>query len=81
LRGLLPYDVSDMQEQQRRVLGNLRRKHSDIEKYIFLNALHARNHRLFFRTVRDNIEEIMPLIYTPTVGQACKEFAHIYRQA
>jgi malate dehydrogenase (oxaloacetate-decarboxylating)(NADP+) len=43
--------------------------------------LHARNHRLFFRTVRDNIEEIMPLIYTPTVGQACKEFAHIYRQA
>lgn len=81
LRGLLPYDVSDMQEQQRRVLGNLRRKHSDIEKYIFLNALHARNHRLFFRTVRDNIEEIMPLIYTPTVGQACKEFAHIFRQA
>ena len=80
LRGLLPYAVSDMQEQQRRVLGNMRRKANDIEKYIFLNALYERNHRLFFRTIIDHIEEIMPLIYTPTVGEACKEFANIFRQ-
>jgi len=80
LRGLLPHAVSTLPEQQRRVLGNMRRKGNDIEKYIFLNALYERNHRLFFRTVIDNIAEIMPLIYTPTVGEACKEFAHIFRQ-
>ncbi|MDZ7768795.1 MAG: oxaloacetate-decarboxylating malate dehydrogenase [Woeseiaceae bacterium] len=61
--------------------GNIRRKGNDIEKYIFLNALQERNHRLFFRTITDHIEELLPLIYTPTVGQACKEFAHIFRQA
>jgi len=81
LRGLLPYVVSDMVAQKRRVLGNIRRKANDIEKYIFLNALQARNDRLFFRTVIDHIDELLPLIYTPTVGQACKEFAHIFRQA
>ena len=81
LRGLLPYDVSDIETQKRRVLANMRRKGNDIEKYIFLNALRERNRRLFHRTVIDNIEEIMPLIYTPTVGEACKEFAHIFRQS
>ena len=81
LRGLLPYDVSNMEIQKKRVLANMRRKANDIEKYIFLNALRERNYRLFHRIVIDNIEEIMPLIYTPTVGEACKEFAHIFRQA
>lgn len=80
LRGLLPYSATDMPRQQDRVLENLRRKAYDIEKYIFLVALQERNERLFYRTVIDNIEEIMPLIYTPTVGQACKEFAHIFRK-
>lgn len=79
LRGLLPYKVADIDTQQKRVLGNLRRKSSDIEKYIFLNSLHERNQRLFYRTMIDHIDEIMPLVYTPTVGEACKEFAHIYR--
>ena len=81
LRGLLPHDVSDMESQKQRVLGNIRRKAHDIEKYIFLNALQERNHRLFFRTITDHIEELLPLIYTPTVGEACREFAHIFRQA
>ena len=80
LRGLLPHDVADMESQKRRVLGNIRRKGNDIEKYIFLNALQERNHRLFFRTIIDHVDELLPLIYTPTVGQACKEFAHIFRQ-
>lgn len=79
LRGLLPYKIADIQTQQKRVLGNLRRKNSDIEKYIFLNSLLERNQRLFYRTMIDHIDEIMPLVYTPTVGEACKEFAHIYR--
>jgi len=81
LRGLLPYDVSNLEIQKKRVLANMRRKANDIEKYIFLNALRERNYRLFHRIVIDNIDEILPLIYTPTVGQACKEFAHIFRQA
>ena len=79
LRGLLPYSAGDMATQHKRVLENLRRKAYDIEKYIFLVALQERNERLYYRTVIDNIEEIMPLIYTPTVGQACREFSHIFR--
>jgi len=79
LRGLLPYHVCSPEIHQARVLANMRRKSFDIEKYIFLNALQDRNEKLFYRTVIDNIEEIMPLIYTPTVGEACKEFANIFR--
>ena len=81
LRGLLPYNVNGQATHQNRALGNLRRKAYDIEKYIFLSSLQDRNEKLFYRLVMDNIEEIMPLIYTPTVGQACKEFAHIYRRS
>lgn len=80
LQGLLPYGVGTQNKQMARVLENLRRKSNDIEKFIFLASLHERNERLFYRTVVDNIQEIMPLIYTPTVGQACKEFGHIFRR-
>lgn len=79
LRGLLPHVTSSLDGQINRVLENMRRKAFDIERYIFLSALQDRNERLFYRTVIDHIEEVMPLIYTPTVGQACKEFAHIFR--
>src|SRR5690606_18876828 len=79
LRGLLPYAVSTQEEQMQRTMNHIRRKESNIEKYIFLSALQERNERLFYRTVIDHIEEVMPLIYTPTVGQACKEFSHIFR--
>ena len=79
LRGLLPACVCDQETQKKRVMENLRRKAYDIERYIFLIALQERNERLFYRTVIDHIEELMPLLYTPTVGQACKEFAHIFR--
>ncbi len=80
LRGLLPYDVASIDKQIDRVLGSVRSKSTAIEKYIFLNALLERNQRLFYRTLIDHIEEIMPLVYTPTVGEACKEFAHIFRK-
>lgn len=80
LRGLVPYNVADLETQKRRVLENMRRKEHDIERYIFLTALQERNQTLFYRTVIDHIEEVMPLIYTPTVGQACREFAHIFRK-
>lgn len=81
LRGLLPHAVSTQDVQISRVLENLRRKESNIERYIFLTALQDRNERLFYRTVIEHIDEIMPLIYTPTVGEACSQFAHIFRQA
>ena len=77
LRGLLPPRVGSLELQLERCLKNLRRYQNDIEKYVFLSALQARTERLFYRLVIDNIEEVMPLIYTPTVGQACKEYAHI----
>ncbi|MEM7216462.1 MAG: NAD-dependent malic enzyme [Pseudomonadota bacterium] len=80
LEGLLPYAVTDLESQKKRALENMRRKSYDIERYVFLTALQDRNETLFYRTLIDNIEEIMPLVYTPTVGQACKEFAHIFRR-
>ena len=72
LRGLLPAHVLSLEEQAARVLTNLRRLPNDLEKYVALNALHDRNETLFFRVVCDNIDEIQPLIYTPTVGLACQ---------
>ena len=69
-----------METQLTRVLGNLRRKTSDLEKYIFLIALQDRNERLFYRTVVEHIDEMLPIIYTPTVGEASQEFAHIFRR-
>ena len=80
LRGLLPARVSTLREQEARALNNLRRKTSDIERYVFLLALQGRNERLFYRVVINHIEALLPLIYTPTVGQACQEYAHIFRQ-
>lgn len=80
LRGLLPPKVVAPEFQMERTLKNLRIKKNDIEKYGFLSALQARNEQLFYKIIINHIEEMMPLIYTPTVGQACKEYAHIYRR-
>ncbi len=80
LHGLLPPAIRDQKTQVDRVLQSVRRKSDDIERFIFLQALLARNERLFYRLVLEHIDEIMPIIYTPTVGEACKEFAHIFRQ-
>ena len=80
LRGLLPPRVCSPAEQELRVLGNLRNKATDLERYLFLVSLQDRNEILFYRVVINHIEEIMPLIYTPTVGKACQHFSHIYRR-
>ena len=81
LKGLLPPRVHSLAEQELRVLGNIREKATDLERYLYLVALQDRNETLFYRVVLNNIEEIMPLIYTPTVGKACQEFQHIFRQS
>ena len=80
LRGLLPPHVLIQDEQVARVLMNLRKLADPLEKFVALNALHDRNESLFFRVLCDNIDEIQPLVYTPTVGLACQKFGHIYQR-
>jgi malate dehydrogenase (oxaloacetate-decarboxylating)(NADP+) len=80
LRGLLPPHVSSQEQQLDRVLENFRRKSSDLEKYINLRALHDRNESLFFRLLMDHPDEMMPIVYTPTVGLACQRYTHIFQR-
>ncbi|MGD0828139.1 MAG: NAD-dependent malic enzyme, partial [Desulfobaccales bacterium] len=80
IRGLLPARVQTMEEQVMRTLENFRGKSNDIEKYLFMISLQDRNKTLFYRVVIDYIEEMMRIIYTPTVGQACLEYGHIFRR-
>src|ERR1700761_5639124 len=80
LRGFLPAAVLSMEAQVERFLTNLRGVPSDLEKYVALNSLHDRNEALFFRVVCDHIDEIQPLIYTPTVGLACQKYGLIFQR-
>jgi malate dehydrogenase (oxaloacetate-decarboxylating)(NADP+) len=80
LKGLLPPYISTQEEQVLRIMGNFNRKPNTLEKYIHMMALQGRNETLFYRVVLDHIEEMMPIIYTPTVGQACQEYGHIFRR-
>lgn len=80
LRGLLPPHVQTQDEQVARFLENMRRLPDPLDKFMSLTALHDRNEALFFRVVCDNLDEIMPLIYTPTVGLACQRFGHIFQR-
>jgi len=80
LRGLLPPRRFSMAEQLARALSNLRRKSSDLDRYIFLTAMEDRNEQLFYRLVIDHLAEMLPIIYTPTVGEACQQFGDIFRR-
>ena len=79
LRGLLPYAVFTEDVQINRVMNALRRMSTDLERYSSLSVIQQYNETLFYRVVMDNVEELLPIIYTPTVGQACIEFSHIFR--
>ncbi|MGB2713691.1 MAG: NAD-dependent malic enzyme [Vicinamibacterales bacterium] len=81
LGGLLPPRILTQDEQAEKVLESFRGKTSALEKYIYLISLQDRNERLFYRVVMDHLEEMMPIIYTPTVGQACQAYGHIWRRS
>jgi len=81
LEGLLPHQVSSLEQQRQRVYANITRKNEPLEKFIGLAALQDRNEHLFYRVLVDHIEEFLPIVYTPTVGRACQEWSHIFRRA
>ncbi len=81
LRGLVPAHTSTMEEQLRRVRGHYDAKATDLERHIYLAGLHDRNETLFYRFVAENLEELVPVVYTPTVAEACRHWSRIYRKA
>lgn len=81
LDGLLPSRVNTMAQQARRVHMTLDRLHDPFDKYLELAGLQDRNEQLFYRVLCDQLKQLMPVIYTPTVGRATREFSHVFRRA
>src|SRR5678810_794051 len=80
LLGLLPLHSSTLQEQLARTYENYQREETDLDRYVFLMALQDRNETLFYRLVLDHVSEMMPIIYTPTVGEGCRQYSHVFRR-
>jgi malate dehydrogenase (oxaloacetate-decarboxylating) len=80
LYGILPPKVSTMELQLRRAYKNYAKKPDPVEKYIYLLSLLDRNETLFYRLVLENLEEMLPIVYTPTVGEGAKTFSLLFRR-
>jgi len=80
LEGFLPPRVERIEEQTARVLAAVRAKSTPLEKYCYLAALQNENETLFFHTLIGNLAELVPIVYTPTVGQACLDWSRIYER-
>src|SRR5438876_161456 len=81
LHGLVPIHCSTLDQQLQRTYENFQSKQNPIEKYIYLAALQDRNEILFYRLVQTHIAEMVPILYTPTVGEACQRYSHLFRRA
>jgi malic enzyme len=80
LHGLVPPVVSTLEHQLKRTYENFLGQQSPLDRYVYLAGLQDRNETLFFRLLHEHIDEMMPIVYTPTVGEACQKFSHIYRR-
>lgn len=81
LRGLVPPPVVSMDDQVTRIMQNVHRQFSDLDRYTYLETLHDRNETLYYRVLLSHINELTPIIYTPVVGQACSQFSQIYQRS
>lgn len=80
LTGLIPDIIETITEQKHRAYRQLNAFKNNMDKHIFLRNIQDTNETLYYRLVIEHLEEVMPLIYTPTVGEACQQFSHIYRR-
>lgn len=80
LEGLLPHPVESLEDQRARLRLKFSRLHDDLERHIFLRAVQDTNQTLFYSFVDENLTEMLPILYTPTVGLASQEFSNIYRR-
>jgi len=80
IHGLLPPAICTIEQQLDRVYENFQAKTTPLEQFIYLTSLHDRNETLFFRLVHEHIDEMLPIVYTPVVGEACQRHSHIYRR-
>ncbi|KAB1214812.1 NADP-dependent malic enzyme [Morella rubra] len=80
LRGLLPPAISSQQLQEKKLMKNIREYQVPLQRYTAMMDLQERNERLFYKLLIDNVEELLPVVYTPTVGEACQKYGSIFRR-
>ncbi|TVU31083.1 hypothetical protein EJB05_22752, partial [Eragrostis curvula] len=80
LRGLLPPVLASQELQEKKLMHNLRQCEEPLQCYIAMMDLQERNEHLFYKLINDNVEELLPIVYTPIVGEACQKYSIIYRR-
>ncbi|KAF5759300.1 putative malic oxidoreductase, NAD(P)-binding domain superfamily, malic enzyme domain superfamily [Helianthus annuus] len=80
LRGLLPPAVATQELQEKKLMQNIRSYEVPLHKYVAMMELEERNERLFYKLLIDNVEELLPVVYTPTVGEACQKYGSIFKR-